>query len=71
MAPEIGALDNGTWQFFNGIIEEPFVHNRALSDAEVQQIYVSGIPEPNTIVLVLSGLVVSGLAIRRKVSLQT
>ena len=28
MAPEIGALDNGTWQFFNGIIDEPFVYNR-------------------------------------------
>ena len=65
MKPEIGAVDNGTWQFFNGKIDEPFVYNRALSAAEIHQIYVYGIPEPQTVVLVLVGLTALGLRVKK------
>src|SRR5579871_1822908 len=34
MAAEIGAVDHGTWQFFDGDIDLPFVYNRALTPAE-------------------------------------
>src|SRR5207249_1094088 len=66
MAPEIGALDNGTWQFFHGVIDEPFVYNRELTEAEIQQIYQSGIPEPSSLLLALVGLSAVGLVARRK-----
>ena len=68
MQPNIAAVDNGNLELFAGIIDEPFVYNRALSDAEIQQIAASSIPEPNTIGLALCGLASLGLALRRRVT---
>jgi len=42
MAAEIGAVDHGTWQFFNGDIDMPFVYNRELTAQEIADISASG-----------------------------
>jgi len=42
MAAEIGAVDHGTWQFFDGDIDLPFVYNRELTAREIAEIYSSG-----------------------------
>ena len=35
----IGKRDSGTYQPFHGLIDEPMIFNRALSDSEIQQLY--------------------------------
>jgi len=42
MAAEIGAVDHGTWQFFDGDIDLPFVSYRELTAGEIADIYSSG-----------------------------
>ena len=66
MHVEIGSADNGSWQFFNGIIDEPFVYNRALSDQEIGQIYLTGIPEPTTSALMISAVLLLACAFKRR-----
>ena len=35
----IGAVDFGTWQNFDGAIDEVRVYNRSLAPAEIQELY--------------------------------
>ncbi|MEO7318825.1 MAG: LamG domain-containing protein [Chthoniobacteraceae bacterium] len=39
MGMTIGAVDDGSWQNFDGLIDEVRVYNRALSPAEIQALY--------------------------------
>jgi concanavalin A-like lectin/glucanase superfamily protein len=66
MAPVIGSSDTGNWQYFYGLIDNPFVYDRALSDTELQQLATDGVPEPGTGLLVMGGRTVLGLVARKK-----
>ena len=51
-------------RWFNGLIDEVAIYDTALSAERIQAHYIAGIPEPGTLLLLLSGLV--GLWIWRR-----
>ncbi len=54
----IGSLGNPS-QFFNGLIDEVAIYNRALSDGEVNQLFSSpAVPEPSSFLLFVMTLLV-------------
>jgi hypothetical protein len=54
-------------RFFQGLIDEVAVYDRALSSAEMANLYLmASIPEPSTALLVSAGVCVAELGIRRR-----
>lgn len=62
----IGAGFGGTQYFVDGVMDEVTVWNRVLSDSEVADLMQNGVtvPTPNTVALVLLGLILMGFRCR-------
>lgn len=62
---KIGRYDYFPGWVFHGSIDEVAIWNRALTASEVGQLHLTGVPEPTSVALVLTGTLVLALGRRR------